>query len=76
MGSGGDGGGMDDAGRAAAHWPPARPSGGALPKLALPFRLFAGGRVGSGKQYWSWIHREDWMRMVRWAIDTSDIKAR
>ena len=49
-------------------------SGGALPKLALPFRLFAGGRVGSGDQYWSWIHRDDWVRMVRWAIDSASIK--
>ncbi len=49
-------------------------SGGALPMLALPFRFFAGGRVGSGDQYWSWIHREDWTRMVRWAIDTAAIK--
>ena len=49
-------------------------NGGALPKLALPFRLFAGGRVGSGNQYWSWIHREDWVRMVRWAIDTEMVK--
>ena len=49
-------------------------SGGALPKLALPFRFFAGGRVGSGDQYWSWIHREDWTRMVRWAIDTATIE--
>ena len=46
--------------------------GGALPKLALPFRLFAGGRAGSGNQYWSWIHREDWTRGVRWAINTPD----
>jgi uncharacterized protein (TIGR01777 family) len=48
-------------------------SGGALPMLARPFRLFAGGRVGSGDQYWSWIHRDDWVRMVRWAIDTAAI---
>jgi uncharacterized protein (TIGR01777 family) len=48
-------------------------NGGALPRLALPFRLFAGGRAGSGKQYWSWIHREDWIRIVRWAIDTPDV---
>ena len=47
--------------------------GGALPKLVLPFRLFAGGRAGSGKQYWSWIHRDDWTRIVRWAIDTPEI---
>jgi uncharacterized protein (TIGR01777 family) len=50
--------------------------GGALPRLALPFRLFAGGRAGSGEQYWSWIHRDDWARMVRWAIDTPDVTGR
>jgi uncharacterized protein (TIGR01777 family) len=49
-------------------------TGGALPKLALPFRLFAGGRVGSGDQYWSWIHLDDWTRLVRWAIDSPEIK--
>jgi uncharacterized protein len=48
-------------------------SGGALPRLALPFRLFAGGRLGSGEQYWSWIHIHDWVRMVRWAIEEPDI---
>jgi uncharacterized protein len=47
---------------------------GAMPKLALPFRLFAGGRAGSGNQYWSWIHREDWVRMARWAIETETMK--
>src|SRR4026209_1864901 len=49
-------------------------AGGALPKLALPFRFFAGGRVGSGKQYWSWIHIDDWVRMVRWVIENPDVK--
>lgn len=48
-------------------------SGGALPRLALPFRFLAGGRLGSGRQYWSWIHIDDWVRMVRWAIDNSDV---
>jgi uncharacterized protein (TIGR01777 family) len=47
--------------------------GGALPKLSLPFRLFAGGRMGSGRQYFSWIHVDDWVRLVRWAIDTADV---
>ena len=49
-------------------------TGGALPKLARPFRLCAGGRVGSGRQYWSWIHVEDWVRLVRWAIATGDVE--
>jgi hypothetical protein len=51
-------------------------TGGALPRLALPFRLYAGGRAGTGDQYWSWIHRDDWTRMVRWAIDTPDVDGR
>ena len=47
--------------------------GGALPQLALPFRLFAGGPLGSGRQYWSWIHRDDWVEMVRWAIEQTAV---
>jgi uncharacterized protein (TIGR01777 family) len=42
--------------------------GGALPQMLLPFKLFAGGPVGSGRQYWPWIHREDWIGLMRWAI--------
>jgi len=49
-------------------------TGGALPQLARPFKLFAGGRVGSGNQYWSWIHRDDWTRLVRWAIENTEVK--
>ena len=45
-------------------------SGGALTKLITPFRFFAGGPIGSGRQYMSWIHRIDWIEMVRWIIDT------
>jgi uncharacterized protein (TIGR01777 family) len=53
---------------------PLHTTGGALPRLALPFRLFAGGHLGSGKQYWSWIHLDDWTRMVRWAMSKPEIK--
>ena len=45
-------------------------SGGALQKLLLPFSLGAGGPIGSGSQWWGWIHLEDWVRMTLWAIDT------
>src|SRR5688572_1789386 len=48
-------------------------SGGALPQLALPFRLLIGGPVGSGRQYVSWIHVDDWVAMVRWAIATAAV---
>jgi uncharacterized protein (TIGR01777 family) len=47
--------------------------GGALPRLALSFRLFAGGRMGSGRQYWSWIHRDDWVEMVCWALSNATV---
>jgi hypothetical protein len=47
--------------------------GGALPQMLPPFKLGAGGRVGSGRQYWPWIHREDWIAMVRWVIGTPSV---
>ena len=47
--------------------------GGALPRMALPFRFFVGGRVGSGRHYMSWIHRSDWVGLVRWALTNAAV---
>ena len=44
--------------------------GGALERMLIPFKLGVGGPLGSGRQYWPWIHRDDWIALVRWVIDT------
>jgi len=38
--------------------------GGLLQRMLVPFRLGFGGRLGNGKQWMSWIHRQDWLAMV------------
>ena len=47
--------------------------GGALPQLALPFRLFAGGPVGTGRQYLSWISLADWIGVVQWTLTRNHV---
>ncbi len=44
--------------------------GGALPKLAPLFALGLGGPLGSGKQWMSWIHAEDLVRLIEFALVT------
>jgi hypothetical protein len=42
--------------------------GGALPKMTLPFKLGAGGKLGSGRQWMSWIALEDVVGILRYAL--------
>jgi uncharacterized protein (TIGR01777 family) len=44
--------------------------GGALGKMLLPFRLGAGGPMGSGAQWMSWVDRDDVLRLIEWTLDT------
>jgi uncharacterized protein (TIGR01777 family) len=48
--------------------------GGALAKMLTPFKLGAGGPIGSGRQWMSWIHHADLVGLFLLAIDNSQAK--
>ncbi|WP_053365268.1 TIGR01777 family oxidoreductase [Bacillus sp. FJAT-27245] len=47
---------------------------GALPRIALPYKLFGGGTVGSGRQWVSWIHLDDAVSGILFAIENEGVK--
>jgi uncharacterized protein len=47
--------------------------GGALPKMLLPFRFFAGGPIMPGTQWVSWIHRRDQIGLIQWLLTTTSV---
>jgi len=47
--------------------------GGALGKLIPLFRLGVGGRLGSGRQFWSWIGLHDYVRAVQFLLERGDL---
>ncbi|MDB9315061.1 TIGR01777 family oxidoreductase [Spirulina sp. CS-785/01] len=48
-------------------------NGGAIAKLIPPFKLYAGGPIGSGKQWFSWVHREDVVNLILHSLDNPDM---
>jgi hypothetical protein len=49
-------------------------NGGALPRMMLPFRLFVGGRLGSGRQWLPWIHIADEVGAIRFLMENEKAK--
>jgi uncharacterized protein (TIGR01777 family) len=47
--------------------------GGALTKMLTPFKLGLGGRIGSGRQWWSWIHVDDIVGAIQHAMHTESL---
>jgi len=48
--------------------------GGALPRMALPFRVMAGGPLGNGRQWFPWIHIADEVAAIRFLLEREDAR--
>jgi uncharacterized protein (TIGR01777 family) len=49
-------------------------SGGALQKMLPPFRFFLGGPLGSGEQWFPWVHRDDVVGLILFALENARVK--
>ena len=49
------------------------PSGGLLGELLTPFKLGVGGPIAGGRQYMSWIHVDDEIGILLWALDNEKV---
>ena len=49
------------------------PGGGALGKMLTPFKLGVGGRLGDGRQWMSWVHRDDLVGLILHAVETDGV---
>jgi uncharacterized protein len=49
------------------------PDGGALDKMRLPFLMGLGGRLGHGRQWMSWIHRDDLIELILQAVEKESL---
>lgn len=50
------------------------PAGGAIGQMLLPFKMGVGGRIGSGKQYMSWIDHDDYVALIHHALYTESLR--
>lgn len=48
--------------------------GGAITRMIAPFKLFAGGPIGTGRQWFSWIHRDDLVNLIIQALTRPEIE--
>ncbi len=50
------------------------PDGGLLKQLLLPFKLGVGGPLAGGRQYMPWIHRDDDVGLILWALERAEVE--
>ncbi len=47
--------------------------GGALPPMTIPFKFFLGGPIGNGRQWFSWVHRDDVVGIMKYALENESV---